>query len=712
MKEKTKARKDLVIVESPAKSVTLEKYLGSNYLLASSMGHFRDLPRSVLGIDLKNDFRPHYEILPEKRQIVKELKKLARSAGKILIASDPDREGEAIAYHLREVLSEDNKNIFRVLFSEFTRDAVLKALQEVGNIDLNKFNSQQMRRILDRLAGYKISPILQKISGAPLSAGRVQSVALKLIVEREKEIEQFKPQEYWTVNVLLEGSQPPQFEARLEKYHNKELKINNQQECEKILAELKENDYILQQIVCKEKKLKALPPLITSTLQQEAFRRFKLPVKRTMRIAQELYEGVTLKNGERVGLITYMRTDSFRLAESAIQAAQEFIRNNFGSNYLPEKAHHFKSKAKVQDAHEAIRPTLPLHKPQDLKQFLSAEQLKIYTLIWERFLASQMKEPLIEETTFRIGNGKYLLLSKGERVIFEGYYCLFRPEKDDQQKQLPLLKEKEVLKAVKVRSKQNFTTPPARYTEAALVKELEEKGIGRPSTYARIIDILNQREYVQSIERRFHPTDLGKKVVEFLDQNFEKIMDYGFTAEMEEELDLVAAGKLKWQDGVKKFYQELDKYLQQVDAQEKLDLKTEGECPQCGAPLVRRYSRKAKKWFVGCSRYPECNYIEKNQQQSEELDRACPQCGARLVKRYSSRTSSYFIGCSAYPQCKFAEAIATDLGSCPQCGRPLVRRRARGRRQFFVGCSGYPNCNYIQSHREQKKEKSDDEQEG
>jgi len=694
------AKKTLVIVESPAKSHTISKYLGDDFVISSSMGHVRDLPAAVLGIDLKNNYKPCYEELPGKAQVIKELRKLARGADKILLASDPDREGEAIAFHLQQILQADNRHIFRVLFNEITRPSILAAVEKPRAIDGHKVDSQQMRRLLDRLAGYKISPVLQRKIGGPLSAGRVQSIALKIIVEREKEIKAFVSEEFWTIAVELLGSRQPSFTSKLEKFKGKNIRIPDKSSCDQVLAELKPNDYILERTQKKLKKRKAPPPLITSTLQQEAFRRFKFPVKKTMQLAQQLYEGLNIHGGETTGLITYMRTDSFRVSDQARDQAREFIAAGMGKEYCPSSPNVFKRKAKIQDAHECIRPTFPFHPPDDIKADLNPGQLKIYQLIWERFFASQMADAEVEETQFDVRNGAYLFVCKGEIVKFKGFLAVLK--NDNEQTLLPPLQEKEVLQLLKIDDKQNFTKPPARYSEASLVKVLEEKGIGRPSTYAKIIETLNKREYVYNEEKKFVPTSLGINVVEYLEDNFQDIMNYNFTADLEKELDLVAEGKLDWVTGIDQFYQKLAVDLEKVKNAKKVELLTGEKCPDCGGDLVKKYSLKTRGWFVGCSKYPECKYTGRVTLNDEKIskdeiqEKQCPQCGKPLVKRYSPKTRQYFIGCSGFPACKHIEKSEEELGACPQCGKPLTKRFSRKTRRYFVGCTGYPECKFIQ----------------
>jgi len=699
-------KKTLIIVESPAKSNTISRYLGADFLVSSSMGHVRDLPKEKLGIDLKKGYLPQYIDLPEKKATIAELRKLAGKAGRILLASDPDREGEAIAFHLAEILREENPEIQRILFHEITRAAVLEAVEHPLPIDRAKVDSQQMRRLLDRLAGYKISPILQKKIGGPLSAGRVQSIALKLIALREREIQAFQVEEYWTMTARLAGSNPPPFPAKLEKIKGKAIDIKTGEECHDIAAQLKAGEFRLAAITRRQKKRKTPPPLITSTLQQEAFRRFHMPVKRTMQVAQELYEGLSIGGEEPTGLITYMRTDSFRIAEAAQQEARQFIQGRWGAEYIPPAPPTYTSKKKIQDAHEAIRPTLPFHPPEELRSALTPPQLKIYQLIWERFFASQMREADIEETVLSIENGDGLLVARGEVIRFDGFLKVLAPtvaegEEEEEKPRLPTLTKGETLKLLALDEKQNFTKPPPRYTEDSLVKILEEKGIGRPSTYAKIIDTLGKREYVTREERRFVPTDLGLLVVDYLDENFADLMQITFTAELEKKLDQVSEGKLKWETGIDQFYKKLAKDLERVKGAGKVDILIGKACPQCGGDLVKKYSHKTKGWFVGCSKYPDCRYTEKiggekpEEQKDEILDRPCPTCGKPLVRRYSPKTRAHFVGCSGYPECHFIEQGAEELGNCPNCGKPLKKRFSRKTRRFFVGCTGYPECTYI-----------------
>jgi len=695
--------KNLLIVESPAKAQTITHYLGEDYEIESSMGHIRDLSPRILSIDLENGYTPYYEVVDKKKNVIDRLQKAAEHSKTVLLATDPDREGEAIAFHLRELLKKHNPNIYRILFHEITRKSVQQAVSHPRDIDQDKVNSQQMRRLLDRLAGYKISPVLQKKIGGPLSAGRVQSIALKLIVNREKEILAHEPEEYWIIEATFQGSRPPEFLSRLDQYKGKKIKIRNAGEKDRILADLEKNSYILDSIKKTVKKKSPSPPFITSTLQQTAYNSLNFPVKKTMRIAQQLYEGIELNQKERTGLITYMRTDSYRLSSLAQQAAGDYISRKYGADYHPGKFNVFGKKTRTQDAHEAIRPTLPLREPASLKNHLNAQQLRLYQLIWNRFLASQMQAARIEQTTFHIRNGEYRFLTQGEIVTFPGFLKVLKDKVSSQP--LPALAEQEKLVLQKIDPQQNFTKPPARYTEASLVRILEKNGIGRPSTYSSIIDILNRREYVYREDKKFKPSFLGIKVVEFLENHFQDLMEVNFTANLEGELDKVSRGQMEWQKGIDAFYQKLKADLDQINLKEKEILQTDQVCPRCHNPLVVKYSYKTRGWFIACSAYPGCNYIHKetgDKPGDEKIDRKCPQCNSPLVKRYSPKTRSYFIGCSGYPRCKYIENTHEDLGACPECQKPLVKRFSRKTKQFFVACSGYPDCRYIQKKTQKK----------
>ena len=687
--------KSLVIVESPAKAKTINRYLGSNYIVKASMGHIRDLPKNKLGVDVAKNFEPHYVVIPERRKLVNELKKAAESAGAIILAADPDREGEAICWHLSALLEDANKDIYRVLLHEITKHGVEEAIQHMGKLDRNLFNAQQTRRILDRLVGYLISPLLWKKIGRGLSAGRVQSIALLLIVEREKEIRAFVREEYWTILAHLEASNPPPFKASLAKIEGKKTKVPDGKMAAGIVEQLKGVDFILDKIKVREKKKEPPPPYITSTLQQDAFRLLHFPVRRTMSIAQKLYEGLPLGERGPVGLITYMRTDSVRVSNEAQAWARTYIEQRFSVHHVPAKPRIYKNKSQAQDAHEAIRPTSPDLPPDVVKPFLKREEFSLYQLIWNRFLASHMSAATIEETEFQITAGlKYLFSAKGEVLKFDGYLALYPNRENGEKETLPAAQQGEKLKLLNLESKQSFTQPPSRYTEGSLVKELEAKGIGRPSTYAPIITTLQDRVYVVKDKGKFAPTDLGMFVTEFLVKNFSDLMEVKFTAQMEEELDRIEEGQQDWHDSLKRYYERLDRDLKQGMTIESVkgNIPLDEKCPKCGRPLVLKSGKFGR--FKACSGYPECKFKESMvKKEVTPLEEKCPVCGAQLVQRHGRYGA--FVACSDYPKCKYIKKEQTDTGiACPTgCGGTILKRKTR-RGRFFYGCSHFPKCRF------------------
>lgn len=746
--------KALVIVESPSKAKTISKYLGKGYIVKASMGHIKDLPKSKLGIDEKT-FDANFQILPDKRSVVKELKNTSNQISKIYLATDPDREGEAISYHIAEILKKDSNQIYRILLHEITEKAIKEAIQNPTSIDQNKVEAQFTRRMLDRLVGYKISPLLWEKVQRGLSAGRVQSVALRLICEREKEIREFIPQEYWIIDAVLAAKHPPEFTARLIKKDNKTIKIKIEEEANLIEKDLEKDDYIVKDIEKKQKQKYAPPPFITSTLQQEGVKKLKYPVSKIMQVAQRLYEGIDIGAGERVGLITYMRTDSVRVSDSAIKEARNFINESYGSDYLLPQPPKFKNKKTTQDAHEAIRPTSVYRTPDEMRKYLTKEEHKIYEMIWQRFVASQMSPYKYLETKLNIINGNYLFQAKGYAPIFDGYLKVYREEFTDYDhnnqnkeeapavEQLPLLIVGEKLNLIELIKEQKFTQPPPRYTEATLVKELEEKEIGRPSTYATILQILQNRNYVVKKEGRFHPTELGMIVVDLLVKYFQDLMDVKYTADMENKLDRVEEGRSDKINVLKSFYKQLTKELK--NAYEKMQnlklegIKTDIECPICKHKLIQKSGKyglyyectndgckkkfdnsiqeniledtnkicpncnskmiiKRGKYgpFLACSNYPNCRTIQslkKDASKNEEDYGLCPQCGSKLVKRRSK--FSEFIGCSNYPNCKYTASIQKEKIKCPadNCNGFMVRRKSKNGK-YFYGCSNYPECTY------------------
>jgi DNA topoisomerase I len=800
--------KSLVIVESPAKAKTINKYLGRNYSVKASYGHIMDLPKKVLGIDIAHGFEPTYEVSPGKTAVVTALQKAASTADAVYLAGDPDREGEAICAHLADVLSGPKlefpteeelekekeeaaangkkgkkkakkpakkvvakgkpviarKNIFRVMFNEITPKAIKAAFEHPGEINENLVDAQQARRVLDRLVGYKISPLLWDKVRRGLSAGRVQTVALRLIVDRETEIRAFIPVEYWTIHAILAASEPPVFEAKLTKYNGEDIEVHTQAEADAILAATKSAQWKVASVTQKEKRRFAPPPFTTSKLQQAAYNRLRYTAKRTMGLAQRLYEGVELGPEGSVALITYMRTDSVRVSSDALDQVRGLIGSKFGQPYLPEKPNFFKSKKDAQEAHEAVRPTDASRTPEDVRPFLSDDMFKLYQLIWQRFVASQMVPAVFDQTTIDIAAGDYTFRASGSVQKFDGYLAVYQIAADDDEDAeadaskalLPRVVEGEILRLETLRPEQHFTEPPPRYNDATLVKELEEKGIGRPSTYASIISTIVDREYVTKDQGRFSPTMLGEKVSILLVKSFEDIFDVGFTARMEEELDEIEEGKLPWKRSVKDFYGRFAQDLEQAkDEMEsyKAGIPTGQKCEKCGqGELLERISRHG--FFLGCSRYPDCDFIRdlspelppegadgevkietcdncgremvikrgrwgmflactgypdckttrrlkagtrKALQPDELLDEKCPECDSQLVKKHGQYGE--FIGCTAYPKCKFIRSKTLGI-KCPKCetGELTERVAKKGRRRVFYGCNKYPECDFTTPH--------------
>lgn len=686
--------KHLVIVESPAKAKTINRYIGKSYLVKASMGHVRDLPKERLGVDVSHDFNPEYKILPEKKRIVRDLQNSAGKCEDILLAADPDREGEAICWHLAAVLESFNKNIFRAIFNEITEKAVKEAFENLKMLDQNMFNAQQTRRILDRLVGYNISPLLWKKIGRGLSAGRVQSVALKLICEREKEIKDFIPEEYWSVTALLHASFPPSFRASLVKIGGKKVKIKDGKRAEEIKEELRALPFILENVEIKEKKKSPSPPYITSTLQQDSFRFLRFPVKKTMAVAQRLYEGIEIRNKGLIGLITYMRTDSLRISDEALSKSRRYIQESYPKAYLPQRPRVYRNKRKAQDAHEAIRPTSFDLSPEKVKPFLGKDEHNLYSMIWNRFLTSQMSSALIEETEFDIRAEEYQLKARGEVIKFDGFLVLY-PRKKEDEGLLPKAEMGEKLRLLDIETRQNFTQPPPRYTEGSLVKELETKGIGRPSTYAPIIMTLQGRDYVIKEKGKFIPTELGIFVTDYLDKNFPDLMEFKFTARLEEELDRISEGEQDWLDYLRSYYSLLHKDLEEARKREGVKGKgipLEETCPKCGRGLVIREGRYGR--FRACSGFPECKYRESlAKKEAKPLEETCPDCGSQLVIRKGRYGN--FVACSNYPHCRYIKSEREDTGiTCPEgCGGTIIKRKTRKGKVFF-GCSNYPKCQF------------------
>ncbi len=706
----------LIVVESPAKAKTISKYLGKDYKVAASVGHIKDLPKNNLGVNIEGGFQPEYEVIRGKGKVIKDIRKTAEKADVVYLAPDPDREGEAIAWHIREEIKKKAKNIKRILFHEVTKKAIQESLKHPLELDENKFNSQQARRILDRLVGYQISPLLWKKVRRGLSAGRVQSVAVKIVVDREKEIRAFQSEEYWTIAVLEQpqDSGLSAFEAKLLKTDGKKSEIPNEETATIIVEELKNNPHLLSNIEKKERRKYAPPPFITSKLQQDAARRLHFPPKKTMMVAQRLYEGVPLGDLGETGLITYMRTDSTRTSEDALTAVREYIGKTYGPDTLPAKPNSFKNKKNSQDAHEAIRPTSMDLAPEKVKKYLSREQFRLYELIWNRFVASQMKPAVYDGTKFDITCARHLLRATGSILKFAGYLAVYQEstdgdDKSDEGKLLPALNEGETLIAQEVNPKQNFTQPPPRFTEASLVKELEEKGIGRPSTYATILSTIQDKEYVEKKENKLHPSELGEIVNQLLEESFPGIMDITFTAGMEEQLDDVEDGSVGWLELLNGFYSPFQKSLE--EAKENMrNLKREETptglfCEKCekeGRPkaeLIIKWGKNGR--FVGCSAYPECTFTsEYKTKESGEIElvkeettsETCEKCGSPMVIK--NGRFGKFLACSNYPACKNTKPVKIGI-KCPEpgCQGDLVEKRTK-RGKLFYGCDQYPSCKF------------------
>jgi len=739
--------KNLVIVESPAKAKTINKYLGRDFQVKASMGHVRDLPKKRLGVDVKKGFQAEYEVLPARKKVMEELKSAARDATAIYLAADPDREGEAICWHLAEELgARARKKVRRVVFNEITKRAIEQAFEHPGQLDDKKVDAQQARRILDRLVGYKVSPILWDKVRRGLSAGRVQSVALKLICDRERAIRAFVPEEYWTVVAHLEAATPPVFPANLLKKDGKNVELGNEEQARAVRADLEKAAFRVAKVVARERKRNPIPPFTTSKLQQEGFKKLRFSVKKTMQVAQRLYEGVELGEDGSVGLITYMRTDSFRVSGEALGAVRDRIASTYGEEYLPEKPNFYRSKKDAQDAHEAIRPTYLDRDPEGIRRFLSKDEYALYKLIWNRFVASQMRPAVYDETVVDIEAGPYLLRAKGSTLKFKGFLAVYeespdervekKPSAEEAEKpetaeaegaegpaapeaavQLPPLAEGDALRLKKLDTDQHFTQPPPRFSEASLVKELEENGIGRPSTYASIIATIEARDYMEKREGKLYPTELGFLVTDLLVEHFQDIMNVEYTAAMEAELDEIEEGKDNLLNTLNQFWKKFEKDLKKASKEMKdvkaMEEKTDEVCDKCGSPMVIKWGRYGR--FLACSGYPECKNTrqlaggegegapELHEDVAKEVCPVDPAHGAMVLKkgRYGP-----FLACPNYPDCKATkrlvrgaegklqvEALKPIDENCPECGKPLMWRR--GRFGPFIACSDYPNCKYI-----------------
>lgn len=711
-KKETKSKKEkvLVIVESPAKSKTIKKILGDGYQIEASFGHVRNLPDNVLGFDVHNDFKPTYVIIPEKKKVVTKLSELAKRSDRVLLASDPDREGEAIAWHVRELLPVGDEKVQRIEFNEITPKAVKYAVAHSREIDMDRVKAQQTRQILDKLVGYKLSPVLWKqLGNYHLSAGRVQSVALRMICEREEEIEAFVPKEYWSIHTIMD-KEGKCFEAEVNKYKGKKFDINNEEEANKIKEYLlnPNTEYTVDKVTKKETKRKPTAPFITSTLQRAASTKLGFGVQKTMQVAQKLYEGMEI-DGTPVGLITYMRTDSVRISDDAHEMAKDFILKNYGKEYYPDKTNvYVKGKQNVQDAHEAIRPSYPERTPESLKPYLQPDQYRLYKLIWEKFMSSQMAPATIANKTIDIKAGDYNLKAGTSKVIFDGFLKLYNDAEEEEQSadaKIPDLNEGDKVKCKEVTPKQHFTQPPPRYNEASLVKALEEHGIGRPSTYATIITVIQTRKYVEKKDKALIPTLLGRTVCKQLVSQFSNIMDYKFTAGMEEKLDMIAEKKAVWNIVLKEFYTPFMEVVNSVmkDAK-KVTIESDKKCPNCGRVMLVKTSRFGNQ-FLGCSGYPECKTIisinnlteldsldEENAEGSEPqtVEEKCEKCGGEMVLK----TGPYgkYVECK---ECKNRKKYVRSTGvKCPKCGEGTIIEKKSKYGKIFYGCNRYPDCSY------------------
>jgi len=729
--------KALVVVESPSKAKTINKYLGSGYKVVASVGHIKDLPKKGIGIDFENNFEPTYEVIPGKEKVIRELKSAARDADVIYVATDPDREGEAIGWHIKEELEGRGKNrktVRRVMFNEITKSAIQDSFKHPTDIDENLVNAQQARRLLDRIVGYQVSPLLWDKVRRGLSAGRVQSVALRLVVEREREIQAFAATEYWTITANVSAKLPPAFDSRLYRIDDKtvksadfgeevkasEIHIKDEDQAKQTVAEIEKQQFIVASVATKEKKRNPVPPFITSKLQQEASRKLRFPVRKTMQLAQRLYEGIEIGDEGLVGLITYMRTDSTRVADSALSEVRDLITSQFGTEYLPEKAIFYRSKKGAQDAHEAIRPTSALRTPDSVSRFLGKEELALYKLIWQRFVASQMMPALVDQTTIDINAGpRYMFRATGSVIKFNGFLAVYEEGKDEKDEEdeeqahkLPLVEEDERLALNGITDDQHFTEPPPRYTEATLVKALEEKGIGRPSTYASIMTVIQDREYAERKEGRFYPTELGIIVNDLLVESFDDLFNVQYTAHMEEELDEIEDGQMLWTDTLAEFYEKFTKDLETAKHHmrdvKRQEIITDEKCENCGSPMAKKFGRYGE--FLACTNYPECKTTRDipkvhdeagEEAHAEAAEEICENCGRPMTMKRGR--FGQFLACTGYPECKttrkiqkggkFAAPDAMLDELCPQCGKQLVLKQ--GRYGPFTACSNYPKCKYI-----------------
>lgn len=708
-------KKSLVIVESPAKARTIKKYLGNDFIVKASVGHIKNLPTSRLGVDIDKGFKPQYEIIKNKEKIIAHIVQAARKAGKIYLAPDPDREGEAIAWHIAEEIKNKDQNIYRAIFHEITKAAVRKAIENPRCLNRDLFEAQQARRVLDRLVGYQISPLLWKNVRRGLSAGRVQSVAVRLICDRERKIATFVPQEYWSIDALVEAAQPPQFNLRLATIDKKKANIVTQAEAQAIIRDIEGEPFVVTEIERKKVKRNPAPPFITSTLQQEAARKLHFSSKKTMLLAQRLYEGAELGDLGTIGLITYMRTDSMRVSEEALKHVRAYIEKTYSTEYLPKTPNIYRNKRSAQDAHEAIRPSSMDLPPEVVKSHLNKDLYRLYHLIWNRFVASQMCSAVYDQTKVDVEvKKKYVFSTTGQILEFPGFLTIYEEGTDEQalaessekgeKRRLPPVAEGEQLRLIGLDPKQNFTQPPRRFTESSLIKELERRGIGRPSTYASIVSIIQEKEYVRRESGLFKPTELGNLVTDMLIKSFPEVMDVKFTALMEDQLDKVEEGKVNWAELLENFYrlfrQRLDEARYSMRNLKQEFTATEIKCEKCGANMIIRWGKKGR--FLACPNYPECRntkeYVsDENGEirivQSEETDTICEKCGRRMVVKVGKK--GRFLACPGYPKCRNSKPLTLGI-TCPMpdCSGELIERQSRKGKTFYA-CNCYPQCKFI-----------------
>jgi len=710
----------IILVESPTKVHTIQKYVKGKYIVMATKGHVKDLPKSKLGIDIEHNFEPYYIVLKDKRKILSEIKKAVKGVDEVYLATDPDREGEAICWHVAEEVKKlGDKKIFRVMFNEITKTAVLKALEEPREINMNLVNAQQARRVLDRLVGYKISPLLWKAIRKGLSAGRVQSVALKLIVERQAEIDAFNPVEYWSIRAILENGSKQVIDSKLTEKNGEKIDLKNEADSRGIVELLNNAEYVISEVVKKERRRKALPPFITSTLQQDSARKYRFTAQKTMMIAQQLYEGINLAGEGQVGLITYMRTDSLRVADEAQKEALAYIGEQLGKEYLPETPNFYKSRKSAQDAHEAIRPSSVIRHPNDIKESLDNDQFKVYSLIWKRFVASQMSPAIFDDTRVKIGAGEYTFQANGSIQRFDGFLKVYEvitdadkpadnngagnPDEDKpEDRRLPEVTQGEKLGLKELLPEQHFTQPPPAFSDATLVKALEEKDIGRPSTYAPIISTLAARKYIIRERGKFTPTELGTLVAKILLKQFSTIINEEFTAKMEADLDKVEEGTIEWHDLMRTFWSTFEVLLKEaepymLDMRKDIEGETGQICEKCGAKMIIKWGRHGK--FLSCEKYPECKNAKPLAEdgtikEEVKLDEKCPTCGADLIIKRGPYGD--FIACSKYPDCRYTRQIIKKAGvKCPDCGDGDIIERTFKRFRKFYGCSNYPKCKFM-----------------